>query len=91
MNMNNDPSLYYGKSQNLDIPFVGAVAADGFTAYKPHNTLYGAQAKIDNSIKRDELIDDADVILKRNLAKAKNSVLIKNSLKKSPEKLPKLN
>ena len=88
--MNSDPSLYYGKSQNLDIPFVGAVAADGFTSYKPHNTLYGAQAKIDNSIKRDQLIDDADLILKRNLTKAKNSVLIKNSLKKTPEKLPKL-
>ena len=88
--MNTDPSLYYGKSQNLDITFVGAVAADGFTSYKPHNTLYGAQAKIDNSIKRDQLIDDADLILKRNLAKAKNSVLIKNSLKQTPEKLPKL-
>lgn len=91
MNMNKDPSLYYGKSQNLDIPFVGAVAADGFTSYKPHNALYGAQAKIDNSIKRDQLIDDADMILKRNLTKAKNAVLIKNSLKQSPEKLPKLN
>lgn len=89
--MNSDPSLYYGKTQNLDIPFVGAVAANGFTAYRPHNTLYGAQAKIDNSIKRDQLIDDADGILKRNLTKAKNAVLIKNSLKQKHEKLPKLN